>query len=119
MTTTTEPLRPFSDWLTDHARGTVDQEMTAAMAEVVEAVSHLEKKGTVTLEVTIDTAGSGGRTVSTACVVKAKPPTPAPEQSIFYVAEGGSLDREDPFQKALHLKRVEREPRLPTTSTED
>jgi len=120
MTTTDLPL--FSEWITEHARGTVDDEMTAAIAEVVEAVSHLDAKGTVTLKVTIEPAGSGGRTVATACVVEVKPPKPDAEKSIFYVAEGGALQREDPYQKPFDLKKVVRddaEPRLPNTHSED
>jgi len=120
MTTTDLPL--FSEWITEHARGTVDDEMTAAIAEVVEAVSHLDAKGTVTLKVTIEPAGSGCRTVATACVVEVKPPKPDAEKSIFYVAEGGALQREDPYQKPFDLKKVVRddaEPRLPNTHSED
>lgn len=42
----TTDLRPFSEWITDHARGTVDDEMTMAIAEVTEAVAHHDKPGT-------------------------------------------------------------------------
>jgi hypothetical protein len=106
-------LRPFSEWITDHAQGTVDDEMTAALASLVEAVAHHGKKGTVTLKISVDTAGSGGRSVETSCVVESKEPTADPERSIFFVGHGGSMHRDDPFQKRLPLKRVTPQPQLP------
>lgn len=111
------PFTPFSDWITDHAQGDVDVEMTLALAEVVQAVTNHGKKGTVTLKVAIDTAGSGGRTVEISCVVDAKAPTADPERSIFYVGDKGSLHRDDPYQRRLPLKRVS-EPHLPNTTEE-
>jgi hypothetical protein len=111
------PFTAFSDWLTDHAQGDVDVEMTLALAEVVQAVANHGKKGTVTLKVSINTAGSGGRTVETACEVEAKAPTADPERSIFYVGDKGSLHRDDPYQRRLPLRRIT-EPQLPHT-TED
>ncbi len=89
-------LTQFSDWVTDHARGTVNDEMTAAFAEVVQAVTHLDAKGKVTLELTVEPAGSGGRTVVVAGKVTAKPPLPDPEVSIFYADGDGGLHRDDP-----------------------
>lgn len=111
------PFTPFSDWLVDHAQGDVDVEMTLALAEVVQAVAAHGKKGTVTLKITVDTAGSGGRTVETSCVVDAKAPTADPERSIFYVGDKGSLHRDDPYQRRLPLKRVG-DPPLPGTTKE-
>jgi hypothetical protein len=109
-----EPLRPFSEWVTDHAQGAVDDEMTLALADLVQAVAAHGKKGTVTLKVTVEPAGSGGRTVETSCLVEAKAPQPDPEKSIFFVGERGSMERDDPYHKRLPLKRVG-EPRLPNT----
>lgn len=91
----------FSDWITDHAGGAVDLELTALLAEVTEAVAHHGAAGSVSLTVKVAPAGSGGRTVVTACSTSAKPPAPAPECSIFYVGEGGTLHRNDPYQGSL------------------
>lgn len=99
------PIRPFHEWLLDQARGAVDDELTVALAEVVEAVAHLGAKGKVTLEVQIDPAGAGGRMVSTQCVVKTKPPLPPAEPSVFFVGDGGSLVRDDPYQAHLFPAR--------------
>lgn len=93
----------FSSWLAGHSRGNVDAEMTAAMAEVVEAVAHLEKKGKVVLTFEVEPAGSGGRTVVVRGEVATKPPLPAAEASIFYVGDAGTLHRDDPFQGRMPL----------------
>lgn len=107
------PLRPFSDWITDHARGTVNDDLTAALAQVAEAVSHQGAAGEVTLKVRVEPAGPGGRTVATRCTVTAKPPTPAPEVSIFYVGPSGELIRDDPYNRPLPLEEDEHTARLP------
>lgn len=96
----TEPkaLSPFHEWVQGHARGTLDDDLTAAMAEVTQAVTALDKKGEVIVKLSIDTAGSGGRTVSVAGTVTAKPPRPDAEVSIFYADGDGGLHRDDPYQ---------------------
>lgn len=102
-TATETPRRPFHQWLADHARGTLDDESTAALAELVEQVAHLEKPGKLTLELKVDVAGRGGRTVVIEGKVVTKPPEPAPESSIFYVGDAGSLHRDDPYQGRLDV----------------
>lgn len=93
----------FHKWLKSHARGTLDGEATAALAELVAQVSDLEKPGKLILELKVDVAGSGGRTVLIAGKVTTKPPEPAPEASVFYVGDGGSLHRDDPYQGRLPI----------------
>lgn len=87
----------FSAWLEGHARGTLNADATAALGEVVKAVGDLGKAGKVTIELTIEPAGSGGRTVTIGGRVSGKPPRPAPEVGIFYIGDGGSLHRDDPY----------------------
>lgn len=106
MTDTPIPAEPaprimFGQWLTDHAGGALDTEATFALAELVQAVTELGKPGRVTLEVVVTNAGSGKRTVVTAGKVKVKLPEPAAEASIFFVGDGGSLHRDDPYQERL------------------
>lgn len=99
--------RPFHEWLADHARGTLDDELTAALADVVENVAHQEKPGKVTLELTVEAAGRGGRTVVIGGKVKVKLPEQAPEQSIFYVGDGGTLWRDDPYAQRMDGMKVD------------
>lgn len=101
-----DQLRQFSDWLTDHARGSVNDEITLALAEVTRSVSEMGAKGSVVLEVKIEPAGSGSRSVATSCKVTAKPPVPSGEKSIFYVDEAGGMHRDDPFAEKLDLQEA-------------
>lgn len=118
----TTALRSFTEWLEDHAQGQVVDEMTVALAEVVQAVQTHGKAGSVTLKIKVDLAGSiGSRSVQTVCKVTTAPPEPAGEQSIFFVGEGGSLHREDPYQTRADFGGARTptteagEPRLPNT----
>lgn len=106
----TTARQPFHEWLASHARGTLTDELTAALGELVEAVGAHEKAGKLTLTLTVDVAGSGGRTVIIAGEVAVKAPKPAPEASIFYVGEAGTLHRDDPFASRL--------PGVPFTQTD-
>lgn len=95
------PITPFSTWLAQHARGTLDDELTAALAETIEASNELDADGVVTLKLKIKPAGSGRRTVTIEGEVDAKPPKPKPEMALFYVGDSGRLYLEDPFQTRL------------------
>lgn len=114
----------FSDWITLHASGRTDDEMTAALAAVTDQVASQGKAGSVTLKVTIEPAGSGRRTVMTSCTVDAKPPKLGAEKALFYVGDNGGLHQRDPYQTTIDVGEVRRleptEPPLPgTTPTEE
>ena len=102
--TETEQVREFTDWIREHARGSLNDEMTAAMADVVLAVSTLEKPGTVTLKIKVEPIGTGERTVVTSGQVTASPPQPAPPASVFYPDAAGGLHRNDPQRPSLFDK---------------
>jgi hypothetical protein len=96
------PPRPqFSEELRLLARGTVDDEATMGLSELVEAVRVLGKKGTMTVELTVEPAGSGGRTVTIAGKVAVKAPKPDPELSIRFVGDAGTLHLDDPYARRL------------------
>ncbi len=98
-----DALGPFSTWIAKHARGTLDDDITAALADVVEKVNDLDSKGEVVIKLKVIPAGSGKRTVVIAGEVDAKPPKPAPEVGLFYVGDAGSLHLEDPFQTRIDV----------------
>lgn len=95
------PITPFSTWLAQHARGTLDDELTAALAETIAATNELDADGAVVLKLKVKPAGSGRRTVTIEGEVEAKPPKPKPEMALFYVGDAGRLYLEDPFQTRL------------------
>lgn len=91
----------FADWLKAHARGSVNDEATAELADVVEAVTELGKDGKVTIEVTVQPSGRGGQSVILAAKVKTKKPEPAPEAGLFFVGDHGALHRNSPFHPQM------------------
>lgn len=103
----------FHEWLSDQARGSLNQEATFALAEVVQAVADHGKPGTLTISIKVTNAGSGNRTVVTAGTITKKLPKSDSEVSIFFVGDGGTLHREDPYQERLPGTAVE----LPADTT--
>lgn len=118
-------LTPFHEWIRDQQSGLTDDEITSALATVVEAVQHLGKKGKVAIELQVEPAGSGGRNVEVAVKVTAKPPEPEPTPSIYFIGESGSLHRDDPYQARMFddARSVDVDTgavrEIPTTSKED
>lgn len=90
----------FTDWLARYQRGTVNDQMTAGLAELAEQVRALGKAGSLTLKLKMDAKGQG-RTVLVTAVVAVDPPKPEPEPSVFYVGDFGRLSRSDPYQGRL------------------
>lgn len=88
----------FSTWLRDYKGGAVDDQLTAAMSDVARGVQLLEKKGSVTLKLTLSEQGGG---VVVVPEVKRDVPQPATSGQFFYVADDGSLSRRDPNQPQL------------------
>lgn len=93
--------RSFAEEIAALARGTVNDEATLALSDVVEQVSALGKRGTLTVELVVEPSGSAGRTVTIAGTVKSKPPKPDPEVSVRFVGDAGTLHLDDPFAKPL------------------
>lgn len=101
-TTNDQGVRPFNEWILDHARGSLNDEMTAALAELVLTVTSMEKaKGSVTLKITVEQAGTGDRTVLTSGEVVTKLPRPPAPRSVFYPDDAGGLHRSDPERPSL------------------
>jgi hypothetical protein len=70
------------------------------LAELIEAVNAHGKKGSLTLQITLDPHERVLRAVEVTAVVKAKPPEPKPVARIAY-AHRGRLHRNDPLQDEL------------------
>lgn len=92
-----EQATPFNEFLAAHSRGVLNDELTAAAADVVKAVSDQNKKGTVTLTLTFEPAGPSGRAMTVAGRVTTKMPAPDPELGIYYADHMGALHRDDPY----------------------
>lgn len=90
----------FSKFLAEFGGGALDDELTAALSEVADAVFLQETGGTVTLKLklAVPKGTTGGLIVS--ADVDAKPPKSS-RAGFFFVAEGGALSKRDPNQPQL------------------
>lgn len=93
------PPLDFATWLTEHKMGTANQEMTTAIAEVIEAVTATDKAGTVTL--TIKLAPMDGGALGVSARVDAKAPRFEPMVGIYFAHPDGSLRRNPWEQQSL------------------
>lgn len=96
--------RPFADVLRELGSGNTYDDLTAKLAEVVEAVTETRKAGEISIKLKVK---PNGDTVIIADEIKTKIPEPTRGETVFFVTSGGSLVRQDPRQENLPLRRVE------------
>ena len=102
----TEPTIPLlSQVLAQLDAGAVDAVLAAELAALVEAVSHHEKPGTLTIKIAVDTVGMNGSTVTVTVDHTLKTPKSKPSGSVLFVGDAGSLHRNDPFQQTLNIPK--------------
>ena len=97
--------RPFADVLRELGAGSTYDDLTAQLAEVVEAVMQTRKLGELSIKLKIKPNGEGS--VIIADEIKARVPEPPRGESVFFVTTGGALVRQDPRQQDLPLRRVD------------
>lgn len=97
--------RPFADVLRELSGGNTYEELTSALAEVVEAVIETRKSGSISISLSIKPNGDGAVMITDD--IKTKVPQPARGTTVFFATSGGSLVRQDPRQQDLPLRRVE------------
>lgn len=95
-------LPPFSAFLAEQRKGDLNAEATAALAEVVRAVSDTGKPGSVTVKITISpiTKGQPGDQVVISDQVNNKPPR-EDQTALWYVTDGGGVSRRGPHQMSI------------------
>lgn len=98
--------RPFVQVLQDQRNGALATALTDAYAGLIQAAMDHEKKGTLTLTITVSPQKDGESVlVSDRLVVKAPQATPRP--SVFFAGPDGSLTRENPRQPRLPMRIAE------------
>lgn len=100
----TDTPTTFTEWLKEHRRGALDDELAAALADVVLAVRHNGKKGRLKIDITIERKG---RNVVITDDINITIPQPDREAAIYFDDESGLLHRDDPKQGRLPLNTVE------------
>lgn len=94
-------IRPFTDFLQEHRHGELHGEVSAALNDLVQAVTGIGKSGSLTLTITIEPAGTNHEQVLVKDDVVVKQPKPARESAICFVDDEGNLSRRDPRQPEL------------------
>lgn len=95
---------PLATVLQQIAKGAAHQKLSEELADLVVAVGEFQKKGTLTITISVEpTKGTETLTVSATHAVKAPQAT---EASIFFFDESGNLTRHDPRQTEAPLREV-------------
>lgn len=106
--------KPFDEFLTEYRRGSLRDELSAALHEVLAEVMSIEKAGSLTLKVNVVPVGD--MQVAISCEVATKLPKPGAPAAHFYVDFDGNPSRSDPYRPQLPVDRSAAEPQLPSTT---
>jgi hypothetical protein len=101
--------RPFADLLREQRRGSMHDELTAKLHELVNAVESIGKPGKLVLTIDIrkyknDTGG----VIEVSDDVELKLPKPDRPTAIWFTTADGNLSKTDPAQKQMPLTEVKK-----------
>jgi antitoxin (DNA-binding transcriptional repressor) of toxin-antitoxin stability system len=103
-------VRPFAAILQEVAAGKLHTQLSEKLNELTEAVKATGKKGTVTVQITVEPVKKGNTnalTVSGKTVAKIPEGDDANPSSVFFTDAAGNLTRNDPAQIQLPLRGLE------------
>jgi hypothetical protein len=102
-------VTPFSQQLAFLSRGALDAELTQALADVVKAVRDTGKAGAVTLTIKVGKLdGRDEDALRLTPAVTVKTPKLPPYESVMFSTADGDLLRQDPKQRQLDLREVQK-----------
>lgn len=96
--------RPFIDTFRHIEGGLLLEELAERQREILQAVSHTNKKGSLTITLNYTPEGHGQ--VSIEADIKAKAPKLARGRSLFFLTPDANLERNDPRQQEMELRTV-------------
>lgn len=97
-------VRPFADWLREQARGATHEELSEKLNELVSAVVETGKKGTLTLQITVDHVKKAeAHVLQVTDKVVLRAPEHDRQVSVFF-SSMGNLSRNNPEQPELGIK---------------
>ena len=109
--------KPFEILLTEMRNGRVVEQLTDAWGELIDAVRHTSKPGSMTVTFSVKPSGENGMEISTK--VATKEPKPDVGTSFFFIDADGNLTRSDTRQRTFFDEGVSRIPeRVMATSGE-
>lgn len=109
----------FSAWLEAYPHDLLDQELSEAMAQCVDATMRHQAKSTLTLKVTMDLAKGIGVTLDVTAEVTAKPAKAAAPVVTFFPTADNGLTRDDPGRVGVTQPIPFRKPTPKETPTDD
>lgn len=112
-----EPRKPFAAFVQEQRNGGLHGELSDALSQLVAAVGEHEKKGTLTLTLTV-VPNRDGQTVLVSDKVKLALPEGNRGAAIYFYDAVGNLHRRNPQQIELPLREVERTPEVPIAKPE-
>jgi hypothetical protein len=98
---TSGEIAPFADVLASINRGALADEAASLLANLVQEVSHVGRKGVLTLKINVEPFTGGGDTIRVSGHVNVTPPSRDPHAGVFFYDEAGKLDRNDPRMNTL------------------
>lgn len=97
-------VRPFADYIREQSKGATHEELSEKLHELVNAVVETGKKGTLTLQITVDHVKKAeAHVLQVTDKVVHRPPEADRQVSVFF-SDGGNLSRNNPEQPTLGLK---------------
>lgn len=98
----TAVIRPFADFLQAQSGGTLHDELSEKLHELIEAVQETGRGGSISLKVDVKPiAGTDSHTLTVTDTVVMKAPKTERPKSIFFVDDTGNLSRSDPRQPVI------------------
>lgn len=97
-------VRPFADVLRDLGRGSIADEASTHLQDLVQAVITYGKKGSLTLKLEVTPLKGDDEAVVVAAKTTLKPPEGEPISAVFFSDGDGNLQRDDPRQPHLPLR---------------
>lgn len=98
---TTRDPNGFTRWIHEYPRDALDRDLSARLAECIEATQLHGKKSTLTLTVTILPGKGYYGELEVKAKTKADPAEPDTPVATFFATADGSLSRSDPNQASL------------------
>ncbi|MBP2856152.1 hypothetical protein J8657_00890 [Dickeya oryzae] len=103
---------PFSQQVAYINKGTLDAELTEALAEVIKSVRETGKKGAITLTLNVSMLNTRDQNaVKVTPAVKTSKPELGQADTIMFSTADGDLLRDDPAQVKMDLTVVDAEPK--------
>lgn len=94
--------RPFATWLAEQRNGALNDELTAALEEVVGSVTLLGRKGSVTLKIDVKPQAPGVLVITDDVAVK--PPKEDRQGAVWFVDGDSNLSRTNQAQPSLEFE---------------